>query len=206
MLSPKLMSDRRQNKERGSAQSTRRSTGFSLVELLVVLAISVVLASIAIPEVMNSVRSSRLRDAATQLSSLVQQGRILAEQGNVTVPIYTGRVKNNANGAFIACSTTPCASGGNGTTFQSGDKYYVPYGGDVTNGASASAPGTLSPGFTPATGTLYFSPRGVTSTSTGTLTNGTVFYLTDALNDWAAVSVSSIGKTKVWMWNGSSWN
>jgi hypothetical protein len=51
---------------------------------------------------MSTVRSSRIRDAATQLSSLIQQGRLLAEQGNVTVPIYTGTVKNNAAGAFIA--------------------------------------------------------------------------------------------------------
>jgi prepilin-type N-terminal cleavage/methylation domain-containing protein len=188
-------------------RSANHVAGFSLIELVVVLAISMILAAFAIPEVMSTMYSSRLRSAAAEFASLVQQARTTAEQKNVTVPVLTGTVQGGSKGVFIACSTASCPSGGNGTTFQTGDPF-VPYGGGVTNGSTGSAPSGLNPGFAPAVGTLYFNPRGVTVTAPGgfSLANGFVFYLTDTRNDWAAVSVSTIGRTKVWMWNGSGWN
>jgi prepilin-type N-terminal cleavage/methylation domain-containing protein len=200
------MTDQRDTARAGT-RSTNHMAGFSLIELCVVLAISVVLAAFAIPEVMSTMYSSRLRGAAAQFASLVQQARNTAEQKNVTVPVFTGTVQGGSVGVFIACSTASCPSGGNGTTYQTGDPF-VPYGGGVTNGATNNAPSGLNPGFAPAVGTLYFSPRGVTVTAPGGfgLANGFVFYLTDTRNDWAAVSVSTIGRTKVWMWNGTNWN
>ena len=183
------------------------ASGFTLVELCVVMAITVVMASLAVPQVMKTYYSAQVRDAANQFSALVQQANILAEQKNVTIPVYTGAVQNGANGAFIACSSSSCPSGGNGTSYQSGDTA-VSFAGDVTSGSSSSAPSGLSPGFTAATGTMYFSPRGTTVTAPGGfgLANGYVFYFKDSRGDWAAVSVTSIGRTKVWVWNGSNWN
>ncbi len=192
-------------------QRRRQSAGFTLLELVVVLAISVILAAIAVPEVLNTYHASQTRNAANQLSALVQQAVILAEQKNVTLPLYTGTVQNGAAGAFIACSSTSCPSGGNGTSYQTGDTA-IAYGGDITSGSSSSAPSGLNPGFTPESSatTLYFNPRGVAVKSTGgtsyMLARGFVFYLTDSRNDWAAVAVSSIGRSKVYVWNGSSWN
>lgn len=187
-----------------------RSGGFSLIELCIVLAITVILAGIAVPQVMNTVYRSRVRDTATELSALVQQARITAEQKNIILPVYTGAVQGGAAGAFVPCVTTApvnCPSGGNSTTYLSGDGA-VSYAGDVTNGAAGSAPAGLSPGFVPAAAgtTLYFSSRGVVSTAAGVFSNGVILYITDSHNNWAAVSVSSIGRNKVWVWNGSNWN
>lgn len=191
-------------------QRATTALGFSLIELLVTLAISAILVAFAIPEVVNTVYLSRLRSDAGNLSGLLQQGRITAEQKNVTIPVYTGTVQSGLPGAFIACSSASCPSGGNGQTYQTGDTA-VPFTGGVTSGAAGSAPTGLNPGFSPEPPgtTLYFSPRGVTEKAAGAsfqLSNGFVFYLTDSHNDWAAVSISMVGKSKVWIWNGSGWN
>jgi len=184
---------------------TRRLTGpargFSTIELAVVLAVVLVLSGLAIPQLMSTIYLSRVRAAANDLSGLIQQGRIMAERQNTTLPVYAGTVETNATGAFI---------GVNGSTWQAGDAD-IPYASGVTNGAASSAPSGLSPGFTPETaGTvLYFSARALpvkSSGSTYVTSNGVVFYITDSHNDWAAVSVSATGRSKVWMWNGSTWN
>jgi Tfp pilus assembly protein FimT len=178
-----------------------RARGFSTIELTVVLAITLVLAGLAIPQLMNTIYMSRVRGAANDLSGLIQQARIMAERQNTTLPVYAGTVETNATGAFI---------GVNGSTWQTGDPD-IPYANGVTNGAASSAPSGLSPGFTPeAAGTvLYFSPRALPAKSSGSTyvaSNGVVFYITDSHNDWAAVSVTATGRSKVWLWNGSTWH
>lgn len=181
----------------------RREWGFSAVEMVVVAAIILILAGFAVPVLMKTIYMSKVRGAASDLSGLVQQGRILAEKQNGDLAVYAGAVETNATGAFI--DTT-----GNGSTWKTGDPD-IPFGNGVTNGVASNAPGTLNPGFTPeSAGTvLYFSPRGLPVKSSGATfiaSNGVVFYITDSHGDWAAVSVSGAGRSKVWVWNGSSWN
>jgi Tfp pilus assembly protein FimT len=177
------------------------ASGFSTTEMAVVLAVLLTLSALAVPQLMSTVYMSRVRGAASDLSGLIQQARIMAERQNTTLPVYAGTVETNATGAFI---------GVKGSTWQSGDPD-VPYANGVMNAASSSAPSTLNPGFTTeASGTvLYFSPRGLPAKSSGATyvaSNGVVFYITDSHGNWAAVSVSGAGRSKVWVWNGSTWN
>jgi prepilin-type N-terminal cleavage/methylation domain-containing protein len=184
----------------GNTIGDHRERGFSMIELIVVATISVILSAIAVPLLLNVIYTSRIRGAASDLSGLIQQARILAEQQNIALPVYTGSVGTNAQGAFIGTS---------GNTWVLGEPV-VPYGGSVTNGSASSAPTALSPGFTAElAGTiLYFSGRGLPvkpSGSTYIPSNGVIFYLTDTRGDWAAVSVTGAGRSKTWFWSGS-WN
>jgi Tfp pilus assembly protein FimT len=181
----------------------RHEWGFSSVEMVVVAAIILILGGFAVPVLMNTIYLSRVRGASSDLSGLVQQARILAERQNIDLGVYAGAVGTNATGAFI--DTT-----GNGSTWKTGDPD-IPFAKGVTNGVASNAPGTLNPGFTPesASTILYFSPRGLPVKSSGATfiaSNGVVFYITDSHGDWAAVSVSGAGRSKVWVWNGGAWN
>jgi prepilin-type N-terminal cleavage/methylation domain-containing protein len=181
--------------------------GFSVVELLTVMAIMMVLSAIGIPVLMNAVYASRIRSAADELSALVQQARTTAEQRNAKIPFYTANVGQSAlPGGFISCSSTNCPDA---AAWKAGDPY-VPYGSGVTNGLAANVPTALNPGFLlqPAGTTLYLTPLGLASNAaTGTYTaSGFVFYLTDTRSNWAAVSVSPRGKSKVWLYSAGAWH
>jgi Tfp pilus assembly protein FimT len=172
-----------------SSRSLSNHNGISLIEVLTVVAIIFIVAAIGIPQMVKAIRMSQVRGAADGVAALVQQGRILAERQNTTFSVYSGAVDTGVTGAFV--DTT-----GNGSTWHTGDPYTI-YPEGVTNGTSA--PSGLSPGFTVATSTtLSFNPLGMASA-------GVVFYFTDATSDWAAVAVSPLGRTKVWVWNGSRW-
>jgi Tfp pilus assembly protein FimT len=178
-------------------------SGLSMVELLVVVAISMILAAFAIPQFTSMVATARIRSAAEGLAGLVQQTRVLAEKQNKTIGIFTGSLGSSGTGAFI---------GVGGSTWAAGDPS-VAYSTGVSNGAAGSVPTALSPGFTAeaAGTTLYFNWRGMPVDSSGTYMSqtgtgeGVIFYLTDTRNNWAAVSVSGAGRTRVWLLSGSTW-
>src|SRR5438552_210581 len=66
----------------------RSKQGFSLVELVVVVAIVLVLAAIAVPNMMNVIGNSRLRAAASSLSGLLQNSRMQAVKQNRTMTVH----------------------------------------------------------------------------------------------------------------------
>jgi len=177
--------------------------------MAIVLGIVLILAAIALPQLMSSISMSRVRGAAVDLSGLVQQARMMAEKQNTTLALYTGTLAGTGTGAFINCSPTACPSGGNGTAWQDGDPTVVLASG-VTNAPAASAPSALNPGqgfVTEPDGTiLFFNARGLPVLNNGTPCTGVIFYFTDSYHNWAALSVSQAGRSKVWVWSGNSWN
>jgi prepilin-type N-terminal cleavage/methylation domain-containing protein len=192
------------NDQRQVTALARRDTGargFSMIEVTVVVGIMLILAGFAIPQLMNLIYLSRVRDAADGLAGLIQQARITAEKQNTVLPLYTGTVETNATGAFV---------GLNGSTWQSGNPD-IAYANGVSNGSASNVPTALSPGFTAETAgtTLYFNWRGLPVKSSGgsyVASAGVIFYLTDAHNNWAAVSVSAAGRSKVWILSGTAWH
>jgi prepilin-type N-terminal cleavage/methylation domain-containing protein len=207
---------------RTSIESTARRSGgvlsvaggFSLLELMIVVAISMILAAIAIPMFLTASYNIRLKSAASDLSGFLQRARIQAARQNATYPI---RYQNNAgaeevwvdlngNGVLdplepvIAFSPSikpaagaPNGAGGTPTPYVLvGDTAGVTYDNATTLGySSRGLPCAWAPGVcvTPAAG--YF-----------------VYYLKDqrpASVGWAAVVVTRGGRTKVVTWNGAAW-
>lgn len=189
---------------------TVNGRGFTILELLICLGIMMVLTAIAVPRVINAVALTRLRSAAAGVSALAQQARATAEKQNAKIPFYLTNVgPSNVPGAFISCSTAAAGPCPDGAAWAVNDPY-LPFTESITN--SAAPPAVVpqaSLGFTtqPAGNTLYFTPLGAISNApAGTFTaKGFVFYLKDNRNNWAAVSVSPTGRTKVWQYTANTW-
>ena len=208
-----------------------RTGGFSLIEILIVVFVVMVVAAIAVPNVLLAVANIRLRASAGDLAGLMQQARIMAAKNNPqTPPVYAIRyavlggrqiayIDLNGDGSWSSSVTVngvtlsepltelsgtvvPAAGAPSGTGGQPGP--YVLAGDTVIGGASFDN-----------TKTIAFTPRGFPCDYTSPPTCSTpaatyfVHYLTDTRvggAGWAAVVVTKAGRTKVVNWNGSQWN
>jgi type II secretory pathway pseudopilin PulG len=206
------------NDRKKSWTQRSRLRGFSLIELLIVLFVVMVIAGLAVPNVLLAVSNVRLRASAGNLAGLMQQARIMAAKNNATYEIlYATRnaariayIDVNGNGSFdtgepmmqFSGTTVPAsgAPGGNGQP-----SVYV-LAGDTGTGSYDN------------TNTLGYTGRGLpcnydTTTSPATCSTPAakyfVYYLADTRvggSGWAAVVVTKGGRTKIVTWNGSTWN
>jgi Tfp pilus assembly protein FimT len=196
-----------------------RTGGFSLVELLIVVLVVMVVAAIAIPNILLAVSNIRLRASAGELAGLMQQARILAAKANTTYTIRYGTL-NGAQVAYIDLN--------NDGTWQTGEQM-IQFSGTTIPAAGAPSGGGGQPsayvlagdtgtGSYDNTNTLGYTGRGLPCNYDTTTTPATcstppakyfVYYLTDTRVSgagWAAVVVTKGGRTKIVTWNGSTWN
>jgi prepilin-type N-terminal cleavage/methylation domain-containing protein len=189
-------------------------TGFSMIELLVVVAIIVVVGGMTVPGLIQTWYDIQLRSTAAEVTDLMQRSRMQAARANVApgIPIryqVTGNMQQvyadfNNNGAWdlgepivnlpriTAAAGAP--NGGNGQPPAFVDTM------DTTAGAPCDN-----------TCTLAFSPRGLPCNLIGAVCTTPsasyfVYYFQDNRpNGWAAVLVSKAGRTKAMLWNGTTW-
>jgi type II secretory pathway pseudopilin PulG len=198
-----------------------RMNGFSLLEVLIVVFVVMVVAAIAIPNVLLAVSNIRLRASAGDLAGLMQQTRIMSAKNNTVYSVRYGTrggrqvayIDLNGNGSFdtgepliefsgntVAASGAPSGSGGQPSA-------YV-LAGDTGSGSFDN------------TNILGFTGRGLpcnydTSTTPPTCSTPPakyfVFYMTSTRVgsggvSWAGVVVTKAGRTKIVTWNGGAWN
>jgi prepilin-type N-terminal cleavage/methylation domain-containing protein len=205
------MTEEYTKRSRGNAASK----GFSLTEIIVVLAIVMTLAGVAFPIFTKISYNIRLKSASTNISGLMQQARILAARQNA---VYTVVIPNAGGKACIDLNLDgACQSNEPVITFNSN---VTPATG-APNGSGGTPSAYVLAGDT-TTGTPYdnattlgYSARGLpcayaSSTCSTPAPTYFVYYLRDARADgttgWAAVVVTRTGRTKSFTWNGGSWN
>ena len=197
-------------------------SGFSLTELLVVMAILLVIAAMAVPNVITAIADIRLRSSAQAVAGLLQQVRLKAVSDNRYYTARAGGSGTNRYGYLDSTGTGAADGSGNGS--YDSREYLVQLSGTV-NFAQSGNPSfdtTKYLGFTPITGDsplrVSFNSRGLTCKASGTTCStlnggapvGYLYFLTDIRatggSGWQAVSVSPAGRIKVWVWaGGSSW-
>jgi prepilin-type N-terminal cleavage/methylation domain-containing protein len=215
------------------ANRTRRIQGFSLLELMIVVAIMLVVAAYAIPIWMTSVRTARIRGAENAYAGILQMARSRAINDDRYYSVYTKLATgNNPQMAYVDIyPQNTNGTSGNGPT------------GNFVTGPPADPMVTLSPeavpqaaGAAPNTNNLYtnfcsscalaiilntaptWGPDGlpcapVTSTGgTGLVCNSAggpiayvAFFQSATNNEWDAVTVSPAGRIKTWYYTGAVW-
>ena len=218
------------NRPRLTMQAAAGARGFSLVEVMVVVAIALVLMAIAIPQMATSLTLAKWRGEMADLSGVFQSCRSQAVKNNQTEQLNFTTNHGVAVAYIFDLSTDPSTLALDQDTesmlakqkqvwmFSQFAQVSAPTGvnpppltkGSMWGGSDTSLPITPSPS-TPATNNLCFNSRGIPCTCPNTpagyctsITNGYAFYFTQG-QQWGAVGVSPAGRIKTYFWNGEAW-
>jgi prepilin-type N-terminal cleavage/methylation domain-containing protein len=183
-----------------------RNAGFSLIELMVVIAIMMVMTAISTPPILAAIAHTKLRGAASNLSGFIQSSRMQAVKRNITVTVQfatTGdvpiAVMKDVNDTSDVSVTDPQVQlGPSSMQLAAPDGDASPLTDTVLSYTPLNLPDLIS-----------FNSRGLPCKyAAGVCTpSGFVYYLTDTRNPgtWVAVSISPGGRVKQWFWNGTVW-
>lgn len=206
--------------QRGFGRNALSSAGFSLLELLVVIGISLVVAAFAIPTMTSTMDSFRVRGALNDVINMANKCRMQAIKSDLTQRLhFTSVGKANSEVVLFVTDST--------------DANVVPKVGDAQLHAQLwlpinfSTPGLPTGGPTQLTALsmwgsninainvnadAYFNSRGMPCLPAAggacTLTNGFVYYFEYTNGNttrWTALSISPAGRIESWIWNGAAW-
>ena len=182
----------------------KRAQGFSLLELIVVVGMALIVAAIAMPNMMTAIANYRLRSASSNLAGLFQSARMTSVHDNRFYAVRYGLI-GTGKIAFVDLN--------NNNTFDAGEpSVQFPQGTTVVGGGGPSLAG-LSLGWVPKPPPIRFNQQGFPCaisgstcvTMSGGYTVGYFQYVTDTRGKWAGVLVSPGGRIRSYMWSGSAW-
>lgn len=203
-------------------EGVRTRRGFSLLELMIVVAITMTVMAVAVPKFLTAYYTMRLKAACADLSGLMQKGRIQAARENAVFQIVYGT--GSPQTAFVDMNNDQNWNNPkptvNGVTQSEPGIFFGPTITMATGAPSGSGapPAYVLVGDTSTTNynnttTLGWSARGLpcaySAPTCATPPAGYfVYYVKDARSTgtgWGGVVVTRSGRTKVIIWNGTSW-
>jgi prepilin-type N-terminal cleavage/methylation domain-containing protein len=195
-------------KKGGLRTPVKKSRGFSILELLIVVSVIAVLGIIAIPNMMTVISNARLLGGGTNLSGLLQNCRMLAVKQNTTMTAHF-TVLGNGPVAFAKQADAGNTLATTDPQIQLGAPLVM-----VTPPSGPGAPAALTTselGFTAVSTDPSFNSRGLPCAYSGgnCPSAGFVYYFRDnrplGQSGWIAVSVSPAGRIRRWVYSGTVW-
>jgi len=193
-------------------------SGYSLIELVVVITTIIVILACALPRVFVSLSDYRLHSDASEISGYLNVERMRASSQNapyaldVNAASYAIEQLTPLTYNPLGQPTTTAYTAQNPVVYDFGTQYFAP-GDTVTNCRSQVQGVTVYPipvtGDPGACGTpfqVYFNTRGLPVDASGNAlaSGGVAFYVASTNGMVDAVSVSAGGAVQIWNWNPNS--
>ncbi|WP_022668521.1 GspH/FimT family protein [Desulfospira joergensenii] len=199
------------NTKSNTFMQMKNNSGFTLIELVLVLIIIVVLASVTIANFSSWQDNIYLKSAARDLYSSMQEARMIAVENNSSTAI----VFDTANNRYYLCDD-PGADGWDGANDYTGTgdnnilrtvDLAAAYNNRVRFGpgnVTAGSPGSGDP--LPPDNISYSSPVNILTVNSKGIGNGGYAYLENPNQDICyAVGTRVSGLVKIWRWDGGAW-
>jgi len=191
-----------------------KSRGFSLVELLVVMAIILVIAGIAMPKIQGVIEGVKLRSTVTDVSGLVQQLRITSVRNNRSNAIRTSAA-TAGNGVTLYVDLTSTASPNGNLLKDPGEpSIQLPLDSNLSDGTGAPAvlpPNVAIPPYVVGNPTtIYFNERGTPCNNPPSCYISSPFLIyiqqtrPSGTPGWAAITVTQAGRIKAYTYTGGA--
>jgi prepilin-type N-terminal cleavage/methylation domain-containing protein len=172
-----------------------KRAGYSLVEMMVTLAVGLILVSVALPTMIGAIQSYRLNSASQQIANLIELTRYTAIRRNAVMSLQMA-VINGSTIFYVDLNA-------NGTPDPNEPMFILPPDMQLAN-QQPLTPGPASTGIAPTqnfTSQINFDYRGTVNYSAGGPT-GAYFlalgFITQAQYGCRAITVTPMGATKAW--------
>ena len=210
-----------------STASAKTNQGFSVLELLLTVAIIMIVAGVAIPNFMATMHAARLKGGVTDFASLLQAARLRAVDDDRYYSIYVlAAAGNNPQQGYVDIfpQNADGTSGTGGQAYNAGDPLVV-ISPEVVLQAQGAAPSTVTlkaqllPPTSPvvpqdesvAATAITFSPRGVPCKPVAgvcDILGGPqaywAFFQDSVTQNWGAVTVTPAGRIQRWLFMGGA--
>jgi type IV fimbrial biogenesis protein FimT len=163
-----------------------RERGFTLIELVVVIAIFGIVLAVAIPTFITFLPTMRLKGTAMDISAALQTSRMKAVSQNTNCEV----VFNITDNSFTESCTTITTKLREGISFGVGT--------DVNKNVSGVPPA-------PTDFVTFSTPDDICRFSSRGTSEGGTIYLKNGQNQSYSVTVSTGGRIKIRKWDGTDW-
>ena len=179
----------------------RKITGYSLVEMMVTLAVGLILVSVALPTLIGAIQSYRLNSTSQQIANLIELTRYTAIRRNAVMSMQM-TVSNGSTIFYVDLN-------GNGSLDPTEAMVILPSDMQLANNQPLT-PGPASTGLAPTQNfisQINFDYRGTVNFPPGS--QPAAYFLAVGFTNQAqygcrAITVTPMGQTKAWKTVGSS--
>jgi prepilin-type N-terminal cleavage/methylation domain-containing protein len=204
-----------------NSRVSRKAKGFSLIELLIVVAMILVITAMAAPTLMRSIADMKLRGRVIAVQGLLQTARMRAVRDNKTYQVVSANLSDGETQVFIDLDGDGLYDNGEPSVSVSPLSPLGTKGDAPTKTTLYTDLGVSSTDFTGYQGgttsiNIKFNPRGLPCS--GALSSlcidneGYVYYFQDTRGGvtgpgpvWAALAITKAGRMKTYLYLGSSW-